>query len=75
MTKSAERQSAQRVASSHAADAPGPAGDVAPAGGARRRYQTPALQCLGDLRALTLGGSLGRSDSGAPTRQSRPGRI
>jgi hypothetical protein len=38
-------------------------------------YQTPRLHRLGDLRALTLGGSIGRADSGAPTRQARPGRI
>lgn len=41
----------------------------------RMAYQTPRLHRLGDLRALTLGGSVGRADSGAPTRQARPGRI
>lgn len=29
-------------------------------------YQKPELRCLGDLRELTLGGSLGTGDSGNP---------
>lgn len=39
------------------------------------QYVRPELTRLGDLRTVTLGGSLGRGDSGAPTRQSRPGGI
>lgn len=38
-------------------------------------YGTPRLSALGDLRDLTLGGSVGRADSGAPTRQARVGGI
>lgn len=30
------------------------------------RYEAPELRCLGDLRELTLGGSLGTGDSGNP---------
>lgn len=41
----------------------------------RRPYTAPRLASLGDLRDLTLGGSVGRADSGAPTRQSRVGGI
>jgi hypothetical protein len=41
----------------------------------RRAYDPPRLSPLGDLRDLTLGGSVGRGDSGAPTRQARVGRI
>jgi len=37
------------------------------------RYSAPRLVVLGDLRDLTLGGSVGRGDSGAPTRQARVG--
>lgn len=44
-----------------------------PIGG--KHYVRPELARLGDLRSVTLGGSLGRGDSGAPTRQSRPGGI
>jgi hypothetical protein len=43
--------------------------------GVRLAYDPPRLSPLGDLRDLTLGGSLGRGDSGAPTRQSRVGGI
>jgi hypothetical protein len=39
----------------------------------RARYEPPRLTCLGDLRDVTLGGSVGRGDSGGPTRQSRVG--
>jgi hypothetical protein len=39
----------------------------------RRRYRPPHLVALGDLRDVTLGGSVGRADSGAPTRQARVG--
>ena len=42
---------------------------------ARMHYTTPQLTALGDLRDLTLGGSVGRADSGAPTRQARVGGI
>jgi hypothetical protein len=41
----------------------------------RLAYDPPRLSPLGDLRDLTLGGSVGRADSGAPTRQSRVGGI
>jgi hypothetical protein len=41
----------------------------------RRTYATPRLNTLGDLRDLTLGGSIGRADSGAPRRQSRVGGL
>lgn len=37
----------------------------------RQPYDAPALQRLGDLRQLTLGGSLGTGDSGAPRVQRR----
>jgi hypothetical protein len=30
----------------------------------KRPYSTPRLECLGDVRDLTLGGSLGLADSG-----------
>jgi hypothetical protein len=49
-----------------------PSGDAL---GARHAYDPPRLSPLGDLRDLTLGGSVGRADSGAPTRQSRVGGI
>jgi len=58
------RQSQDRVA--------GPSGDAL---AVRLAYDPPRLSPLGDLRDLTLGGSVGRGDSGAPTRQSRVGRI
>ncbi|MGE4072802.1 MAG: lasso RiPP family leader peptide-containing protein [Lysobacterales bacterium] len=29
-------------------------------------YEKPELRCLGDLREVTLGGSLGTGDSGNP---------
>lgn len=32
----------------------------------RGLYETPVLRCLGDLRDMTLGGSLGTGDSGNP---------
>jgi hypothetical protein len=41
--------------------------------GARDPYEPPRLTPLGDLRDLTLGGSVGRGDSGAVTRQARIG--
>jgi hypothetical protein len=44
-----------------------------PRGLARRSFAPPALVHLGDLRDVTLGGSVGRADSGAPTRQARVG--
>ena len=37
--------------------------DVAP-GQELRKYTRPRLQCLGDLRSTTLGGSPGVGDSG-----------
>lgn len=52
---------------------PPPLADALPP--VRSPYEAPQLQRLGDLRQLTLGGSLGRGDSGAPTRQARPGGI
>lgn len=36
-------------------------------------YASPRLRSLGDLRVLTLGGSPGSGDSGAPTAQNIPG--
>jgi hypothetical protein len=39
----------------------------------RKAYQKPELIELGDLRALTLGGSPGGGDSGAPGTQFPPG--
>lgn len=49
------------------------AGRPTPRGLERRPYAPPALVHLGDLREVTLGGSVGRADSGAPTRQARVG--
>lgn len=40
---------------------------------ARVSYVRPHLRNLGDLRVLTLGGSPGSGDSGAPTAQNIPG--
>ena len=42
---------------------------------ALQSYAAPRLVALGDLRDLTLGGSVGRADSGAPARQARVGGI
>lgn len=42
---------------------------------ARLPYVAPRLNVLGDVRNLTLGGSIGRNDSGAPERQARVGGI
>ncbi len=42
---------------------------------ARMPYAAPRLVTIGDLRDLTLGGSVGRADSGAPSRQARVGGI
>lgn len=42
---------------------------------ARLPYFAPRLTALGDLRDLTLGGSIGRGDSGAPERQAQTGGI
>lgn len=39
----------------------------------RATYIRPQLRLLGELSALTLGGSVGRGDSGAPTQQAIPG--
>jgi hypothetical protein len=49
-----------------------PSGDAL---GVRLAYDPPRLSHLGDLRDLTLGGSIGRGDSGAPTEQSVLGGI
>jgi hypothetical protein len=49
-----------------------PSGDAL---GVRLAYDPPRLSLLGDLRDLTLGGSIGRGDSGAPTEQSVLGGI
>ena len=38
----------------------------------RKPYHEPILQELGDLRALTLGGSAGYGDSGADSGYHRP---
>lgn len=35
----------------------------------RRDYVPPQLRALGDVRSLTLGGSLGTGDSGSPGTQ------
>jgi hypothetical protein len=37
----------------------------------RLAYEPPRLSALGDLRQLTLGGSLGRGDSGNARLQAR----
>jgi hypothetical protein len=61
------------VPSGHSADR-----ETVPLGDAlvvRLAYDPPRLSPLGDLRDLTLGGSVGRADSGAPRRQSRVGGI
>jgi hypothetical protein len=42
---------------------------------ARLPYVVPRLNALGDVRNLTLGGSIGRNDSGAPERQALVGGI
>lgn len=39
----------------------------------RAAYAPPELLRLGDLRSVTLGGSPGSGDSGAPTAQNIPG--
>lgn len=44
-------------------------------GSARLPYFAPRLIAFGDVRNLTLGGSIGRGDSGAPERQARVGGI
>ncbi len=38
-------------------------------GGRRRRYAKPRLEHFGDVRGLTMGGSPGMNDSGAPLLQ------
>lgn len=38
----------------------------APRDRAPEPYESPLLRCLGDLRDMTLGGSLGTGDSGNP---------
>ena len=35
----------------------------------RKPYRTPRLEALGDLRSLTLGGSIGSGESGNPVRK------
>lgn len=46
-----------------------------PSSPARLPYFAPRLIAFGDVRNLTLGGSIGRNDSGAPERQARVGGI
>ncbi len=41
----------------------------------RKRYRTPKLQELGDLRSLTLGGSPGVDDSGSAGIRKPPGML
>ncbi|MBV6395469.1 MAG: hypothetical protein HFACDABA_01045 [Anaerolineales bacterium] len=38
-------------------------------------YHRPVLENLGDLRSVTLGGSLGTGDSGGSTSYFPPGNI
>lgn len=38
----------------------------------RKAYTPPTLQCFGKIKEVTLGGSLGLGDSGAPTVQNFP---
>lgn len=40
-----------------------------------RPYHSPKLEDLGDLRSVTLGGSLGIGDSGGSTTYEPPGNI
>lgn len=39
---------------------------------ARRRYQPPRLECLGDVRDITLGGTPGTGDSPDPLNTQSP---
>jgi len=41
----------------------------ADAADSRKIYLVPTLKCLGDVRDLTLGGSVGTGDSGDPNTQ------
>ena len=43
--------------------------DTTSAGNPRRPYQKPTLGVLGDLRSLTLGGSIGAGESGGAPRK------
>jgi len=52
-----------------------PALDAAAAPSRREPYEAPKLERLGDVRELTLGGSIGNGDSGAPQRQARIGGV
>lgn len=47
------------------AEAPGASTSVPP------RWETPRLDCLGDLRTRTLGTTVGFGDSGNPARQPK----
>ena len=38
-------------------------------------YSAPQLSRFGDVRELTLGGSVGNGDSGSPNRQARIGGV
>jgi hypothetical protein len=38
----------------------------------RKPYRTPQLESLGDLRSLTLGGSIGGGESGFPNKALSP---
>ncbi len=40
----------------------------------RKPYTTPLLECFGDVRSLTLGGSPGTNDSGNPGTECRRGQ-
>jgi hypothetical protein len=37
---------------------------VAPQAGLRKNYEKPRLEAIGDVRSLTLGGSVGSGESG-----------
>jgi hypothetical protein len=39
----------------------------------RKPYRKPRLESLGDLRSLTLGGSIGIGESGSPPRKVKLG--
>jgi hypothetical protein len=41
----------------------------------RETYVAPMLRVLGDVRQLTLGGSVGVGDSGNPGQQENPPEI
>lgn len=47
-------------------------GSSPPAAGGKRRYSPPRLTCWGDVRDLTLGGTVGQLDSGNPAVEQPP---